>query len=585
MLHLQMRLTENMTNNVSRHCDRSGSSRSPTATALCHHVRLHSTVPATSVRREEADRESLPGYANLIVAAEYRTRMRRMKTPLVTNDFIDRAAFVFGQRKGIIDESDQPGGSLGELSNSEIARMAKSQAAALDELGIGIGERVAIVSKNAARMLISFFGVTSHGRILVPINFRLQRDEIAYIVEHSEASLLLIDPELEEMLSDVPCPRKIVLNQKSDALLFGNATAPADWKIDEDSLATINYTSGTTARPKGVQLTHRNLWINATVFGLHAGVNDRDVYLHTLPMFHCNGWGMPFVLAGLGAQQIVQRQVNGRRILQLVEQHGVTLLCGAPTVASMILEAAQTWDGPIPGRDKVRMIIAGASPPTELILRVEEELGWEFIQIYGLTETSPLLTVNRARSEDDLLDPETRAHKLGRAGAPALGVSLKTDSDGEVLARSNVVLNGYWRDTDATAKALKEDWFHTGDRGRIDEEGFLTISDRKKDVIITGGENVSSIEVENILFSHPAVAEVAVVGTPHEKWGETVTALVVLKPDSTATESELIEYSRSRLAHFKCPTSVIFRAELPRTATGKLQKYKLRQSLRLRHHD
>jgi acyl-CoA synthetase (AMP-forming)/AMP-acid ligase II len=503
-----------------------------------------------------------------------------MKTPLVTNDFIDRAAFVFGQRIGIIDESNQSGGSLGELRNSDVDRMARSMAAALDELGVGFGQSVAIVSKNAARMLVSFYGVTSHGRILVPINFRLQRDEIAYIVEHSEASLLLIDPELEEMLVDVSCPRKIVLSHESDDMLFRNTSSPVAWNADEDALATINYTSGTTARPKGVQLTHRNLWINATVFGLHAGVNDRDVYLHTLPMFHCNGWGMPFVLAGLGAQQIVLRQIDGPRILQLVEQHGVTLLCGAPTVALMILEAARTWAGPIPGRDRVRIVVAGAPPPTELILRIENELGWEFIQIYGLTETSPLLTVNRARREDDLLEPEMRAHKLGRAGAPALGVSLKTDEDGEVLARGNVVLDGYWHAPDATAKALKEDWFHTGDGGRIDAEGFLTISDRKKDVIITGGENVSSIEVEDSLFSHPAVAEVAVVGAPDRKWGETVTALIVRKPESTATESELIDYSRGRLAHFKCPTSVIFRAELPRTATGKLQKYKLRESLR-----
>lgn len=503
-----------------------------------------------------------------------------MKTPLATNDFIDRATFVFGQRTGIIDEVNQPGGSLGELTNSNINRMSKSMGAALDELGIGFGERVAIVAKNAARMLISFFGVTSHGRILVPINFRLQRDEIAYIVDHSEASLLLIDPELEEMLADVPCPKKIILNEESDELLFQNDSVPVTWEADEDALATINYTSGTTARPKGVQLTHRNLWINATVFGLHAGVNDNDVYLHTLPMFHCNGWGMPFVLAGMGAQQIVLRQVGGLRILQLVEQHGVTLLCGAPTVALMILEAARTWDGPIPGRDRVRIVVAGAPPPTEIILRIQDELGWEFIQIYGLTETSPLLTVNRARSEDDELEPEARAHKLGRAGAPALGVSLRTDDEGEVLARGNVVLDGYWHDPDATAKALKDEWFHTGDGGTIDAEGFLTISDRKKDVIITGGENVSSIEVEDTLFSHPAVGEVAIVGTPDKKWGETVTALVVLKTGSDATDAELIEYSRSRLAHFKCPTSVIFRTELPRTATGKLQKYKLRESLR-----
>jgi acyl-CoA synthetase (AMP-forming)/AMP-acid ligase II len=292
-------------------------------------------------------------------------------------------------------------------------------------------------------------------------------------------------------------------------------------------------------------------------------------------MFHCNGWGMPYTLAGMGARQVVLRKVDGAEILRRVERHGVTLLCGAPAVVAAILDAAETWDGPIPGRDRVRMVVAGAPPPTTVIERMETDLGWEFIQIYGLTETAPLLTMNRRRAEWDVLSPAERASRLVRAGAPALGTRLQVSDMGEVLARSNVVLEGYWQQPDATADALADDWFHTGDGGTLDD-GYLTISDRKKDVIISGGENVSSIEVEDVLHSHPAVAEVAVIGVPHEKWGETVKALVVLAPGSTVDERELIDHCRDRLTHYKCPTSVEVRDALPRTATGKLQKFKLR---------
>jgi acyl-CoA synthetase (AMP-forming)/AMP-acid ligase II len=241
-----------------------------------------------------------------------------------------------------------------------------------------------------------------------------------------------------------------------------------------------------------------------------------------------------------------------------------------------VLDAAATWDGPIPGAGRTRIVVAGAPPPTRTIERVETELGWEFIQIYGLTETSPLLTMNRGRAEWDDLTPGDRAQRLGRAGAPALGVRLATDGEGEVLGRTNHVLEGYWEQPDATAEAIVDGWFHTGDGGTIDDENYLTISDRKKDVIISGGENVSSIEVEDRIFSHPAVAEVAVIGVPDEKWGETVKALVVLTPGESVTEQELIDFCRESLAHYKCPTTVELRTELARTATGKLQKYKLR---------
>jgi acyl-CoA synthetase (AMP-forming)/AMP-acid ligase II len=423
---------------------------------------------------------------------------------------------------------------------------------------------------------VSFFGVSGFGRVLVPVNFRLSHEEIAYIVEHCGASMLLFDPELEATLEGIECKHKVRLGTDTDAELYLEGRDPEPWSApDEDATATINYTSGTTARPKGVQLTHRNLWINSTTFGWHTGMSDRDVYLHTLPMFHCNGWGMPYALTAMGCKQVVLRKVDGTDILRRIDEHGVTLLCGAPAVVNGVLDAATAWDGPIPGSGRTRIVVAGAPPPTRTIERVETELGWEFIQIYGLTETSPLLTVNRTRAEWDELDPAERAQRLSRAGTPAIGVRIKVDDQGEVLARSNVVLDGYWEQPEATADAIVDGWFHTGDGGTF-EDGYVTISDRKKDVIISGGENVSSIEVEDAVFSHPAVAEVAVIGVPDEKWGEKVVALVVLAEGASATEEELIAHCRTKLAGYKCPKSIELRTELARTATGKLQKFKLR---------
>jgi len=499
-----------------------------------------------------------------------------MRVPLTIRDFIDRAETVYADRLAVVDEPDQPAPPVEALTWADAARRARAQAAGLDALGVGFGERVAIVSHNSSRLLTSFFGVSGHGRVLVPINFRLNAEEVGYIVEHSGASVLLVDPELDADLAGVTAPHRFVIGTEADAALLRPGVEPEPWLPDEDATATINYTSGTTARPKGVQLTHRSLWLNATVFGWQTGVSDRDVYLWTLPMFHCNGWGMTYAVTGMGGTHVVLRKVDGAEILRRVEQHGVTLLCGAPAVVAAILDAAAEWDGPIPGRDRVRMVVAGAPPPTRTIERMETELGWEFIQIYGLTETSPLLTMNRGRVEWDGHSPADRARELGRAGAPALGVTLRIDDHGEVLARSNVVLEGYWDNPAATDDALAGGWFHTGDGGTIDEAGYLTISDRKKDVIISGGENVSSIEVEDCLYRHPAVAEACVIGVPDEKWGETVKALVVRKAGVEVTEAEIIEHCRAELAHYKCPTSVEWRDAFARTSTGKLQKFKIR---------
>ncbi|WP_033348598.1 AMP-binding protein [Kitasatospora aureofaciens] len=500
-----------------------------------------------------------------------------MQIPLSVMDFLDRAELVYGDRVGIVDEPVQPAESWGELSYRRVAELARAQAAGLDRLGVGPGERVAIVSHNSARLLTSFFGVSGYGRVLVPVNFRLRAEEVAYIVEQSGASALLVDPELADALDGVVAEHKFVIGADSDALLYDFDNAPRRYAISENDTATINYTSGTTARPKGVQITHRNAWLNATLMGLHYGASDRDVYLHTLPMFHANGWGLPFAITGLGARHIVLRKVDGAEILRRVERHGVTFLSGAPAVVQMVLDAAADWDGPVPGRDRVRMIVAGAPPPTSVVQQVEEQLGWEFMQLYGLTETAPIVTVNRSRAEWDALPAAERAEKLVQAGAPALGTQLRVDASGEVLVRSNTVLDGYWRQPEATAEALRDDWFHTGDGGTL-TDGQLTISDRKKDVIISGGENVSSIEVEDCLYGHPAVAEAAVIGVPHEKWGETVKALVVLRDgQGTVTEAELIAHCKQRLAGYKSPTSVEFRDALPRTATGKLQKFRLRE--------
>ena len=500
-----------------------------------------------------------------------------MKVPLTVNDFLARAELVFPDRIAIVDEPDQPADSWGELTYAEMARRARAMAAGLDALGIGAGERVAIVSHNSARLLTALFGVSGSGRVLVPVNFRLVAEEVSYIVAHSGARVLLVDPELDAALAGVTAEIRWVIGAESDAEWLRFDAEPQAWAADEDATATINYTSGTTARPKGVQLTHRNIWLNATTFGWHMGVSDHDVYLHLLPQFHCNGWGMLYAVTAMGGRHIIQRKVDGAEILRRVEQHGVTYWCGAPAVLNAIIDAAATWEGPIPGAGRVRCTIAGAPPPTRTIERTITELGWEFNQIYGLTETSPLLTINRPRLEWESLPPGEQAVLLNRAGAPALGATLRIDESGEVLARSNVVMDGYWDQPDQTSLAIRDGFFHTGDGGTIDAANYLTIADRKKDVIITGGENVSSIEVEDAIFQHPDVTEVAVIGIPDDKWGELVTALVVVVPGSELTEADVITWAKGKLAGYKCPKRVEFRDELARTATGKLQKFKLRE--------
>src|SRR5262245_19058465 len=371
-----------------------------------------------------------------------------MIVPLTLGDFLDRAELVYGDREAVVDEPNPPGGGLGRFSYARFAEMSRSLAAALDDLGAAASERVAIVSPTAARFLISLFGVSVFGRGLVPIDFWLNAEEMRYIIDHSGSTVLLVDPETDEPLRDIRVKHRFVLGSGTDPQLFLQKDAKPRLRVtDENATVSINYTSGTTARPKGVQLTHRNFWLNAVTFGWHVGMSDRDVYLHTLPTFHCNGWGMPYALTAMGTRQVIIRKIDGEDILRRVEAEGVTLFNCAPAVIAAVLDAAaarRARGQAVPGAGRVRVIVAGAPPPSKTIERVETELGWEFIQIYGLTETSPLLTINRAPAEWDALDSGERARRLSRAGVPAVGVRMTVDAEGEILARSNNVFEGYW---------------------------------------------------------------------------------------------------------------------------------------------
>jgi acyl-CoA synthetase (AMP-forming)/AMP-acid ligase II len=497
--------------------------------------------------------------------------------PLTTADFVYRARTVHGGRLGVVDE---PGG-LGRLTYAELLLRADGLVGALERAGIGPGERVAIISPNAAKLLIALYAVTGSGRVLVPINFRLGAAEAQYIVDDSGSALLLVDPELAERFAAVRAPRRVVLDAEQDAELFAPADAPREWPdVAEDAAATLNYTSGTTAAPKGVVLTHRSHWLNAATVGWGFGLSEADVYLHTLPIFHVNGWGLPLAAAALGVPQVIQREVRGPEILRRVDEHGVTLLCGAAPVAATIEQAAHALrdaDEPVPGDGRTRMVSGGAPTPAAVIEHFERTTGWEMIHAYGLTETGPVLTANRVLPTEGL-DPPARAQRLAAAGAPLVGVRLRIDDEGQVLARTAKAMAGYWNKPTQTEAAFPGDgWTATGDGGTLSDDGVLRITDRKKDVIVTGGENVSSLAVEEILFRHPDVVDAAVIGVPHERWGETPKAIVVLREGVSLDEQAIIGFCHEQLAGFQCPTSVEQRDALPRTATGKVQKYLLRQ--------
>ncbi len=366
----------------------------------------------------------------------------------------------------------------------------------------------------------------------------------------------------------------------------GAEAQPAD--IDENEASALLYTSGTTGKPKGVMLTHRNIYLNALNATIEFGLEASDVYLHTLAMFHCNGWGLPYSVTGVGAKHVIVKKYEPSSFFELATRERMTFACMPPTMINLAMNHRLSEEQRAQLPQDVRIGTAGSAPPMALIKAMQERLGWKVIQIYGLTETSPFLTVSKLKPGMINLPVDEKYRVQTRTGYPMLGVEVRVvdesgadvasdgEAVGEVIARSNVVMKGYWRQEDATEAVIVDGWFHTGDMATLDAEGYIEIVDRKKDLIISGGENVSSIEVEGMLYKHPAVLEAACVAIPDEKWGEAPAAIVVLKPGEKASESEIIEFCRKNLAHFKCPRSVSFVDSLPRTATGKIQKNLLR---------
>jgi fatty-acyl-CoA synthase len=357
--------------------------------------------------------------------------------------------------------------------------------------------------------------------------------------------------------------------------------------IEETDLLTINYTSGTTSRPKGVMITHRNAYMNVVGTLLHVPMQVADRYLWTLPMFHANGWTFVWTVTAVGAAHVCLRKIEPARVFDIIERESVSIFCAAPTV--LIGVAGAPADVRSRARRGLRVVTAGAPPAAATIERIEGELGWTILHVYGLTETAPFITVCEPRPEHDKLSPTERAVIKARQGVELItsgdlrvvdeqGNDVPRDGTavGEIVVRGNVVMKGYYNDPEATAQALRGGYFHSGDAAVVHPDGYVDIRDRLKDVIISGGENISSVEVEGVLLRHPAVQEAAVVGLPDAKWGEAPHAFVVLKPGGTATPEELRTFTRDRLAHFKCPHSFTFATELPKTATGKIQKFVLR---------
>ena len=514
-----------------------------------------------------------------------------MQVPLLLNDFLRRAAKLYPDKTAIVDEERR-------FTYREFQERVNQLGHALLSLGIRKGDRVCILSPNSHFFLESYYGVTQIGAILVPLNYRLVAADHEYIINHAGVKCVLVDHEYTGVVDGIR-PRLTTVEHWIVAQ-HGRET-PAGWtdwetltaaqpktatpevEQDENDVTSINDTSGTTARPKGVMLTHRNCYINAYNFIAHLRIQHEDVELWTLPMFHANGWGGPFAITAMGATHVVLRAVAGPTIFDLIERERVTFACMAPAVLSTILNYPDAAKHKITTRP--RFVVAGAPPPAAFIKRLEDELGWEFMQIYGLTETAPILTVSTPDFNGAVDDYARRA----RAGVEAIGVDIQVLDDdgkpvpqdgvaiGEVCARSNVVLEGYWLQPEETAKAIHDGYFHSGDLAVWDEFGNINIVDRKKDVIISGGENIRSPEIEDALYKHPAVLECAVIGVPSEKWGETPKALVVLRDGAKPSEEEIIAFTRAHLAHFKCPTSIDFVDSLPRTATGKLQKFVIRE--------
>src|SRR5262252_5037180 len=514
-----------------------------------------------------------------------------MDVALTPLEFARRTRALYPEREALVD------GAL-RLTYQQFFARCDQWSAALKALGVAQGDRVAYIAPNTHAQLESFYSVPQIGAVLVPINYRLSAGEFEFIINHSGATVVCAH---EDYLDCVDGIRGQLPNVRHFVALEGLrpgwleyeqllAAAPAAFTpptIEESDLLTINYTSGTTSRPKGVMITHRNAYINVVGTLLHLPMQISDRYLWTLPMFHANGWTFVWAVTAVGAKHVCLRKVEPVRIFELISAEGVSIFCAAPTVLIGVASApAEVRAGAPKG---LRVVTAGAPPAAATIERVEGELGWTITQVYGLTETAPFITVCEPRPEHDALSLTERAVIKARQG-----VELITSGDlrvvdeqmcevprdgqtvGEIVVRGNVVMKGYYNDPEATAQAFRGGYFHSGDAAVVHPDGYVDIRDRLKDVIISGGENISSVEVEGVLLRHPAVQEAAVVGMPDTRWGEAPHAFIVLKQGAACTPEDLRAHTRERLAHFKCPHSFTFVRELPKTATGKIQKFVLR---------
>ena len=515
-----------------------------------------------------------------------------METPLTPLEFQRRARSLYADREAVVD------GPL-RLTYEAFFDRCDRWSAALQRLGVAKGDRVAYISPNTHAQLESFYSVPQIGGVVVPINYRLTPEEIAYSIGHSGATVVCASADYLEAIDGIrgDCPavkQCVALEGAGDGwhdyeALLGAAEprfdAPA---IDERDLLTINYTSGTTSRPKGVMITHRNVYMNAVGTLLHWPMRVGARYLWTLPMFHANGWTFTWIVTAAGGTHVCLRAVDPVRAFGLMRDESVTHLCAAPTVLIMLANAPADARATAPAG--IRVLTAGAPPAAATIQRIEGDLGWELQHVYGLTETAPLITVCEPRPEHVGLALEELATIKARQGVELItsGELRVVDEDGndvprdtatlgEIIVRGNVVMAGYYNDPQATANAMRDGWFHSGDAAVVHPDGYVEIRDRFKDVIISGGENISSVEVEGVLMRHPAVLEVAVVGVPDEQWGETPHAFVVTADGGSVTAEALIAWARDMMAHFKVPRHVSFVDQLPKTATGKIQKYVLRQ--------
>jgi fatty-acyl-CoA synthase len=514
-----------------------------------------------------------------------------METPLTPLEFARRTRRLHPQREAVADGARR-------FSYEQFFGRCDHWSSALQRFGVRAGDRVVYIAPNTHALLEGFYAVPQLGAVLVPLNYRLTPADFAYMINHCGARVVCAHSDhleaVEGIRKDLPTVEHFVALEGArdgwvdyEGIIAGSSPDFARPPVGERDLLTINYTSGTTSRPKGVMITHRNAYLNSVGTLLHFTMTCADRYLWTLPMFHANGWTFVWTVTAVGAVHVCLRKVEPRAVFERIAAERITTLCAAPTVLIGIANApAEQRRGAPRG---IRVLTAGAPPAAATIQRVEGDLGWVITQVYGLTETAPFITVCEPRPEHEMLSPEAGAAVKARQGVELVtsgellvvdptGAEVPHDGQtmGEIVVRGNVVMQGYYNDPEATARAFEGGYFHTGDAAVVHPDGYAEIRDRFKDVIISGGENVSSVEVEGVLLRHPSVQEAAVVGVPHEKWGEAPHAFVVLRPGGSATEQELIQFLRDRLAHFKAPHGVTFLTELPKTATGKIQKYVLR---------